>query len=184
MATNKTHWRRILPTEYLGGFDLDDGKGGHSDINVTITKAVREQVTSTDGDKTTELVLHFKEHKKPMILNVTNAKMLEKLLRSSYIEDWVGATITVGTERVKAFGEWHDALRIRKTLPRVRPTEVIPCSVCGKPIEEHRGAPVGLIIERSVAELGQPTCIPCWNEMKENVDSDNDNKETPNEPNA
>ena len=163
---SKTHWRRILTTEYLGGFDLDDGKGGHKDVTLTITKAVREEVRSTDGDKTTELVIYFKEQKKPMILNVTNAKMLEKLTKSSYIEDWVGKEIQIGTEKVKAFGEVHDALRIRPYLPKKQAPSV-PCAVCGKPITPFKGAPVDTIIAKSTEELGQPTCIPCWNAIKE-----------------
>ena len=173
---SKTHWRRILTTEYLGGFDLDDGKGGHKDVTLTITKAVREEVRSTDGDKTTELVIYFREQKKPMILNVTNAKMLEKLTKSSYIEDWVGTTIIVGTERVKAFGEWHDALRIRPRLGQK--TTVTNCAVCGKPITAHKGADPDMIVQKSTEELGEPTCIPCWNAKKAGAEVDRPSTET------
>ena len=167
MAEKLTHWRRVLTTDYLGGFDLDDGKGGFIEIDVTIDRARPTEVKDQNGDKTTELVLYFKETGiKPMILNVTNSKTLQKLLKTPYYEQWSGRLIRIGTEKVKAFGEVHDALRIRPYLPK-KQAPPVPCAVCGKPITPFKGAPVETIIAKSTEELGAPTCIPCWNKLKE-----------------
>ncbi len=162
----KTHWREIKQTDYLGGHDLADGKGGFRDITVTIKRALKRQVSDIHGDTTDELVLEFADTTKPMIMNVTNSRVLAKLLKTSYIEDWAGKEIQIGTERVKAFGEMHDALRIRPYLPKKQAPSV-PCSSCGKPITPFKGAPVETIVAKSTEELGQPTCISCWNIIKE-----------------
>ena len=168
MAEKLTHWRRVLTTDSLGGFDLDDGKGGFIEIDVTIDRTRPTEVKDQNGDKTTELVLYFKETGiKPMILNVTNSKTLQKLLKTPYYEQWSGRLIRIGTEKVKAFGELHDALRIRPYLPpKKTQKQAVPCAVCGKAITDYQGAPAQTIIDRSTAELGQPTCVPCWNAKK------------------
>lgn len=163
---SKTHWREIKQTEFLGGFDLNDGTGKFKDIIVTIKKAHKKQVSDIHGDTTDELVLEFTDNTKPMILNVTNSRTLAKLVKSSFIEDWFGKEIQIGTEKVKAFGEMHDALRIRPFLPKKQAPQVI-CAVCGKPITTYKGAPAETIIAKSTEELGEPTCVPCWNAKKE-----------------
>jgi len=61
-------------------------------------------------------VVYFTENVKPMILNVTNCKAIEALY-GSYIEDWTGRSVQVYSEKVKAFGQLVDALRIRKKSP-------------------------------------------------------------------
>ena len=129
----KTHWRKIIETDYLGGVDLDDGQGGHKDVTATIAQTKRETVKDQNGTEDTCLVLHFSEKLKPMILNVTNSKTLEKLVGTGYIEDWVGRKIQIGTEKVKAFGEVHDALRIRKVPPK--PDQAEKCADCRQTIK-------------------------------------------------
>ena len=44
-----------------------------------------------------------------------------------YVEEWIGKQIVLGTEKVTAFGETTDALRIRAYKPKVEidPTEAI-----------------------------------------------------------
>ena len=113
----KTHWREIKQTDFLGNHDLNDGSGGFREITATIKQAKKQKVKDMNGDESTELVLDFADGLKPMILNVTNSRMLAKLFKSSYIEDWAGKKIIIGTEKVKAWGEMHDGLRIRNRLP-------------------------------------------------------------------
>lgn len=172
----KTHWREIKQTDYLGGHDLSDGKGGFKDIIVTIKKAHKKKVSDIHGDETDELILEFADATKPMILNVTNSRTLSKLFKSSYIEDWAGKEIQIGTQKVKAFGEMHDALRIRPFPPK-KQAPTVACSVCGKPIAAHKGAPVETIIAKSTEELGKPTCIPCWNDIKKAQEETNENNQ-------
>jgi hypothetical protein len=47
-------------------------------------------------------------------MNSTNLKTIHKTLGTPFIEDWVGKKIELSVEKVKAFGEIHDALRVAK----------------------------------------------------------------------
>ncbi len=174
----KTHWRKILTTDYLGGTDLDDGKGGHKEIALTIEKAVREKVKDQSGKEETCLVLHFKEKAKPMILNVTNSRTIAKLYKSDYIEDWAGKQIQIGTERIYAFGTEHDALRIRPFPPKQKQQTPPPvpagtdCSRCGQIITGKGKATAKDVVERSIEEFGEPVCLNCWEQSNKEVEGD------------
>ena len=64
-----------------------------------------------------------------MLLNSTNAKKIKILARTPYIEEWTGQRIQIYVqEGVKAFGELHDALRIRPTVPALKKPDLIPSS--------------------------------------------------------
>ena len=51
-----------------------------------------------------------------MVLNKTNCKTIEKIY-SPFTDEWLGKKITVFAQKVKAFGDMVDALRIRPTKP-------------------------------------------------------------------
>lgn len=108
----KTHWKKLHNPDYFGAYCLADGK----DMNVTIERVEEQEVTNTDGKKEVLPVAVLKNNK-PLILNVTNSKMLAKLTKSNYVEDWKNLTITVYVAQVKAFGDTVDAIRIRSKLP-------------------------------------------------------------------
>jgi hypothetical protein len=55
-----------------------------------------------------------------MVANSTNLKRITKLTGSAFIEDWAGKQIVLTTEKVKAFGEIHDAVRV-STKPVSKP---------------------------------------------------------------
>ena len=110
MGKNKTHWKKLSNPNYLGAYALMPDQ----DMIVTISRAVNEDVVGSNGKKEECLVLHFKEKDvKPMILNVTNAKTIERIYETPYIEDWAGKKIQIYIAQVNAFGETVDALRIR-----------------------------------------------------------------------
>ncbi len=54
---------------------------------------------------------------KPIILNSTNRKTLKKVTDTSYIEEMAGKRIQLTTKRIKAFGDFHDAIRIVANAP-------------------------------------------------------------------
>ncbi len=113
---NKTHWKKEFNYDYLGGYSLPQGK----DVVLTIVKTGRVMVKGVNGKEENCFVCYFKEKAdwvKPMILNRTNCKTLEKLTSSPYTEDWKDISIQIGTQRISAFGDSVDALRIRPTLP-------------------------------------------------------------------
>ena len=160
-----THWRKILESEYLAGTDLDDGNGKFVPIVLTIKSAGEEEVRELGTNKKEScLVIHFSDNKKPMITNVTNAKAISKVCNSSYIEDWAGHRITIGTEKVKAFGEMWDALRVRPVAPQVAqkaPTQQIVCTDCKKPIQAHEGVPADKLAGATSKKYGRALCYDC-----------------------
>jgi len=118
MSKKKTHWKKLSNPNYLGAYALTPGE----DMILTIDTAKNEEVVGNNGKKEECLVLYFKEKDiQPMILNVTNAKMIEKIHETPYIEDWSGSRIQLYIAQVNAFGETVDALRIRPQAPKDKP---------------------------------------------------------------
>jgi len=116
----KTHWKNQFNYDYLGSYSLAGGK----DVILTISEMKKEQIIGQNGKKEICFICHFVEKAdwiKPMILNRTNCKIIERLYNSPYIEDWSGHKIQIGVARVDAFGDQVDALRVRK----VKPTDVV-----------------------------------------------------------
>ena len=118
MEENKTHWKKNFNYNYLGAYSLLDNQ----ELTLTITKVVKEVVTGSGGQKDECTVAYFKEsvggENKPMILNKTNCKIIEKLYNTPYIENWKGKQVIIYVENnIKAFGDLVDALRIKQILP-------------------------------------------------------------------
>jgi len=113
----KTHWKKLTHPDYIGAYELMDGTP-NKELTVTITKVAREQITGADGKKE-ECTVCYLHGQKPMILNSTNQKVMQKLFDSPYIEDWAGKKMTLYVARVKAFGDTVDALRVRPTAPKL-----------------------------------------------------------------
>lgn len=109
-----THWKRLVNPDYLGVYSLDNDK----DMTLTIDQIIREVVTSTGGKKEECTVAYFKEKVKPMILNRTNSKMIQKIYGTPYIEEWSNKKITVYAATTKLAGEEVECLRIRPNAPQ------------------------------------------------------------------
>jgi len=112
MAEKKelTHWKKGFNYNYLGSYSLPDGK----EVTLTIVRVVKEAVKGVKGREEDCTVAYFKEavdgENKPMILNKTNCKIIEKLYETPYIEDWAGALVTIYVQDgIEAFGELVDA---------------------------------------------------------------------------
>lgn len=106
----KTHWKKNYNYDYLGAYSLADMG---EDVILTIKETKKEKVIGTSGKKEDCFVVYFKESDKPMILNRTNAKTIEKVYKTPFVEDWVGKRVQLYSAKVNAFGETTDALRIR-----------------------------------------------------------------------
>jgi hypothetical protein len=117
----KTHFKKLKNTEFLGSWDLIDDKGQTRNIVATIKEIKKQMVHDGKGGQSECIVLFFNEFK-PMIVNATNLKVTSKIMDSNYIEDWIGKKIEISTEKVRAFGEMHDALRIVKTSLDLTPS--------------------------------------------------------------
>lgn len=118
-VTTKTHWKKNFNYDYLGSYSLNENQ----EVTLTILNVNKQIVQGGNGLKQECTVCYFKENvngeKKPMILNKTNCKTIEKLYKTPYLEDWIGKKITIYTEKnIKAFGDLVDALRIKKSIPK------------------------------------------------------------------
>lgn len=117
---SQTHWKQLTNPDYLGAYSLLPGQ----ELTVEIVRVERKQVTGADGKKE-ECTVAILKDSKPMILNSTNCKTLSKIYGTPYIEEWAGKSVIIHSEKVKAFGDVVDALRIKPTkpiLPELTPT--------------------------------------------------------------
>ena len=112
----KTHFKKLRNHNYMGSWDLADQNGNFHDLTVTITGATKEIVHDGKGGQEECSVVHLKGLK-PMVANATNLKMIAKVTKSPYIEDWAGKQIILTVKQVKAFGEMHDAIRVKNEVP-------------------------------------------------------------------
>lgn len=154
----KTHWKKLTNPNYLGAYSIEDGR----DLILTIKNVREEKVIGTDGKKDDCVVCYFYENVKPMILNSTNMKMIAKLYKTNFIEDWVGKKIQVGIEQVRAFGDIVDALRIRKIIPQEQaPKQTVVCDDCGGNIGPSNGLSAGQLASYTSKKYGRPLCAEC-----------------------
>lgn len=149
---------------YLGSWDLYDISS--QEITVTIKKIVDEQVIN-NGQKEGCTVAYFEENCKPMILNLTNKKTLAKLYKTKDSAKLVGKRITIGYEKVKAFGKISDALRIKNVVPNA-PSVVLPkCSDCGMDIVAAFGMSPDALAEYTIKNYGRQLCSNCAQKAKQ-----------------
>jgi len=120
----KTHWKKVFNSDYLGSCDLDDGR----DLKLKIKHVKVQEIKGTDGKKQERNVATFTDAAiKPMILNATNCKVIKKFAKSAYIDDWNNVAIQVYIkDDIKAFGEVVDGLRIRTVQPTFNKPKLTP----------------------------------------------------------
>lgn len=158
-----THWKKMTNPDYLGSYAFDPGE----EKTATIDYVRMEGVTGADGKKEDCIVCHFKERDmKPLILNRTNCKMITKLYKTPYIENWAGKRITMVVREVKAFGDVVDAVRIKQVVPRDAAAKPIYCEVCKKAITG-----VGQYQPEDIARInkeryGKALCTECSKKIK------------------
>lgn len=165
-----THWKKMTNPDYLGSYAFDPGE----EKTGTIDYVRMEAVTGSDGKKEECIVCHFKERDlKPLILNRTNCKMITKLYKTPYIENWAGKRITMVVREVKAFGDVVDAVRIKQVVPRTANAKPIPCEMCGKTITA-----VGQYQPEDIARInreryGKALCTECSKKLKAEAEAQN-----------
>lgn len=162
---SKTHWKKILTSNYLGGVDLDDGNGGYKRIVLTIKDAKRETIIGEGGRKDDVIVVNFAENVKPLILNRTNSKTVIGLSGSNYVEDWAGLRIELYFDPTVRFGkDVTGGIRVMKVPPK----QAVSCSDCGETIKAAGGATVEQIITGTEKTYGVKLCMNCAGKRKAN----------------
>lgn len=157
-----THWKKLTNPNYLGAYSIEDGK----DLILTIDTVREETVIGTDGKKDDCVVAHFQERVKPMILNATNLKMIAKIYNTPYVENWHGKKIQVGIEKVKAFGEIVEALRVRKFVPQ---EEKYICESCGAEIQGYGSKSAETMAAYTKQKYGKALCSQCATKLAQSA---------------
>lgn len=140
------HWRNLTDLSHLRAecFAPKEKKV------LTIKNVVREKVTSNNGTIEEKPVAYFEENILPMVLNVTNCKMIEKIYGTGNIYDWIGKKIQVIATKTKVAGESVACLRIENVIPTTNEPKYY-CAVCGKEITKD-------IYDKSIKHYGKPYC--------------------------
>ena len=155
---SKTHWKRLVNPNYLGAYSIEDGK----DLILTIKSVQQEEITGENGRKEGGMVARFVEPSKPMILNKTNAKMLQKLSKSPYVEDWAGLRIALYATTTKFGPDVVECLRVRPFIPKGAPTPVqVPCADCGAFIEGFKTFSAAQVADQTAKKYGRSLCSDC-----------------------
>ena len=154
---SQTHWKKLINPDYLGAYSLDPGK----DMILTIKNVKNEIVTGPDGKKEECMVMRFMEDAKPMIVNSTNAKTIQKLYKTPYIEEWAGRKIQLFVDKVKAFGEVVEALRIRPRIPVSHGDISTKCADCGAEITEFGKMNAQQMAQYTYQKYGKQLCSKC-----------------------
>jgi len=169
MSTGQTHWKKLTDPNYLGSWDLQNGS-----IVATIKRVEQKLIfNQTKGKEEACVVAEFSDPGiKPMVLNKTNCKTIQKLTGTPFIEKWAGQRVEIKTEKVKAFGEVVDALRIGKTVPPQRESkrpDPAPetCSDCGATVTEFGGYSPAQIAASTKSKYGRVLCAECAKKEKE-----------------
>ena len=166
MATELIHWKTWTNPAYLGAyaFQPDEVK------IVTIKSVGQEMVQNRNGGKDECIVAHFEEDVKPLILNVTNCKEIQKLYKTGYVEEWVGKKISLVVKKVQAFGDIVDAVRV---APEIPDENTIICENCHAPIKPGAGHSAKEIANATMQQYGHHYCLKCVNEIKANSKKEN-----------
>lgn len=152
---------------FLGSWDIEGLPG--KELTLTIEKIVDEKVA---GNGQTEIctVIHWTDKNySPMIANITNKKALCKLYKTTDTEKLKGKAVTIGVEKVKAFGDVHDALRIRKRIPQVVNAVLPKCEQCGKDITAHGQMTPDQLAAYTKSKYGKALCSKCATEAAKAV---------------
>lgn len=149
-----THWKKLTNPDYLGAYALQPGE----ELILTIKSVSNEPVVGSDGKKEVCTVARFYEDVKPMILNATNSKTIASLFKTPYIEQWYGKKIQIYSEKVKAFGEVVDALRIRPFIPADKD---LICADCGAKIVDFEKTKADVLAKYTLGKYGRMLCSSC-----------------------
>jgi hypothetical protein len=122
------HWKKLVNPDYLGAYSLEND-GTFANKVVTIEAVSVQQVPDAKGDKQ-ECVIATLRGEKPMILNRTNLKTIEKVMQNPNIETWAGRSIELTVQKVRAFGDTVEALRV---VPKAPAPPALPVLQVGTP---------------------------------------------------
>lgn len=154
-----THWKKLSNPDYIGSYAFQPGETK----TLTIRNVTRENVVGADGKREDCTIVHWASSDKPMILNATNGKMIAKVLDTPYTEEWAGKAIVLNVQKVKAFGEVVEAVRVKNEKVAQKPASrtATTCPDCGNQITQSGAFTAEKIEAESVKRYGVPLCLNC-----------------------
>ena len=144
---------------YLGSWDLDELP--NREAILTIEKIIDEEVVTGTQKESCTICYWTDSAFNPMILNVTNKKTICKLHKTKDNEKLKGKSVIIGIERVKAFGDIHDALRIRPRMPQIVSAVKPKCENCGKEINASGNLNPAQVAAYTKKKYGKSLCAEC-----------------------
>ena len=160
--SEKTHWKKMTPTNYMGDYSIPQG----SDLIAIIDRVVNEKVQSVNGKSEEKMVVYFSDGNKPLVLNKTNAKIIQKIYNSPYIEDWKGRAIQIYYDPTIRFGrEKVGGLRVRPFIPQQQ-TKTLKCSDCKNDIKPAYGHDAMWVSQYTHKSYGKELCAECAMKLK------------------
>lgn len=163
----KTHWKKMTNPNYMGDYSIPEG----CDLIATIDYVAQENVTGVGGKTEVEVVAHFSDGNKPLILNKTNMKTIQKIYKTPYIEDWKGRKIQIYYDPTVKFGrEVVGGLRIREFVPAQQQVSLI-CADCGNTIGDAFGKSANWVSMYTHKTYGKELCAECAKKLKEKLDA-------------
>ena len=144
---------------YLGSWDLEELP--NREITLTIEKIVDEDVITNGKTEKCTVCYWTDKAYKPMILNVGNKKTICKVHNTKDTEKLKGKAVVIGIEAVKAFGDIHDALRIRPRKPQPQKAELPKCEECGQDITSSNNMTPEQLAAYTKAKYKKQLCSKC-----------------------
>ncbi len=162
----KTHWKKMTNPNYMGDYSIPQG----GDLVATIEYVAQEKVVGIGGKSEMEIVAHFSDGNKPLILNKTNMKTIQKIYKTPYIEDWAGRAIQIYYDATIKFGrETVGGLRIRPFIP-VQQKALLKCADCGNEIKAAYGKDAKWVSQYTHKNYGKELCAECAARLKSKLD--------------
>lgn len=150
-------YHKQLDKQYLGHWDCPpDG-----DLIVTIDHFEKGDVKSPNGVTQKKNICYFKNGIKPMIVNVTNFKLIAQALGSNKFEDWENQTIALFEDNVPQADDGK-GLRVRPYRPKV---DEYYCEDCGELITDKevdgKTYSAKAIANNALTKFGKYLCYDC-----------------------
>ena len=143
---------------YLGSWDLEELP--NREVILTIEQIKDEEVVANGKTEVCTVIFWTDKSFKPMIANITNKKALARLYKTKDTEKLKGKAVVIGIDKVKAFGDIHDALRIRGRIPQIK-TELPKCEDCKGNITAQGTMTPEQVAAYTKKKYGRCLCAKC-----------------------
>lgn len=163
---DNTHWKKIVSdSKYIGEADFTEGE----EKILTVSHIVESETVVTAEGKSQKAVIYWKEPgNKPMILNASRAKAMEKVSGTPYPQKWIGVKFQLYVQSgIKAFGDVVNAVRVRPYKPRVQKVAPAICTDCHNEIGPAMGKDARWVAAYTTKHYSVPLCASCAQKRKE-----------------